>query len=385
MPAREKDRRVQATPGRDTQGCPSITAWLESVRESLAGSRVEADSILNELEEHVISRSRDLMLEGLSSANAESQAIAEFGTIADLATRFHAVRTRHRRRIIVNTAAITLATAVVLTGISAFTPRFAPVPTSTFETVQPESAPQLSTARISSTPETPWADFFESAGKAANMPVFVDWPSIRAVTQGGGVLIDIDNPTALSFPSFTINRALQFANHHYNLFDNVIDYRVLDGTLVFSTTRTFDSHEIELTTYDMTPIIEERRAASADEIVPAEVVGEIKALILDLVFPEQWTDNGGDLARATVYGTKLFIQAPRRVHPKIQWVINEARGGYKPRSAIDSTTSVESLRLASMNTTSVSAQWLLLATRALSDNSTTPSTDTYRVPDSDSE
>src|SRR5207248_716444 len=59
----------------------------------------------------------------------------------------------------------------------------------------------------------------------------------------------------------------------------------------------------------------------------AAVTSEVREVLTHMVHPEGWQDNGGNMASTAVFGSKLFIKAPKRYHTEIQWVIDELPKG----------------------------------------------------------
>ena len=100
-------------------------------------------------------------------------------------------------------------------------------------------------------------------------------------------------------------------------------YRVQDGRIIFSSQAFFDRQETVLVTYDLTAAIGARQGDIDGGATTQEVIDSIKQLVTALVHPDLWAENGGDLARMQTYGTKLFVSAPSRLQPKVQWVLAE--------------------------------------------------------------
>lgn len=124
----------------------------------------------------------------------------------------------------------------------------------------------------------------------------------------------------------------------------------------------FDQKESMLVTYDLSPIVE-ARTSRGDRRAPSSIVEEAAHLVMSLVEPEQWRDNGGVLAEVSVFGEKLFIQAPRRLQPKIKWILDElvTSGGaeqasIEAKSGFPMLTSIPILNTPFTNSTPVREQ-----------------------------
>ena len=70
------------------------------------------------------------------------------------------------------------------------------------------------------------------------------------------------------------------------------------------------------------------------------VTTEVRGVVQHMVHPEGWQDNGGNIATMAVFGSKLFIKAPKRYHAEIQWLIDEL-----PKSAEHAEAAAEHLAM----------------------------------------
>jgi hypothetical protein len=104
---------------------------------------------------------------------------------------------------------------------------------------------------------------------------------------------------------------------------DLLGLRLRNGTLVLATNQHFDRQEIGLIAFELSPVIERRRAAAVKDIDPSEIIAEARTLVESLVFPDSWADNGGDRASSREFGSRVFFEAPARYHPKIKWVLDQ--------------------------------------------------------------
>ncbi len=302
-----------------------IDAWLAVLASLLDLPARERDSIRDELREHLRERVRDLVLAGRAEHDAVSAAMGELGDAAALARRFREATHAPRRRLLMHTALFGLAGAAMITSVVALRGGGSTAPMSVFQ--PPQVKAEGEAPRVSVSADSTWEDFFARAGKAAGKPVHVHWNHLRTIEGPEGPL-DTGTFIGVEAANFPLPRALEIINDQMNLSpDEGVDFRVIDGRLEFATVAYFDQRETTLVTFDLAPVIEARRAVEEDVSV-SEVVESAASVIHDVVHPEMWADNGGDRAMLTMFDTRLFIKAPRRIMPEVEWVIGEmSKGG----------------------------------------------------------
>jgi len=314
-----RDADPGASPPRD-----AIAGWLRVLDSLLELPARERQAIRDELGEHLRERTRDLILGGRSEPDAVGAAIGELGDAAALARRFHQASHAPRRRLLMHTAILGLAGAAMITSVFALR---SSGPSATMTTFQPPEARAAATSqRVTLNHDSNWESFFQAAGSAAGTPVYIHWSHLRELEGPSGPL-EPDQPIGVEADNFSLARALELINDQLNLpRDNGIDSRVIDGRLEFATVAYFDQREAALATFDLAPIINARRAAQ-DDVPAASVLEEAASVIHALVHPDMWKENGGDRATLTTFDTRLFIRAPRRIMPEIEWVIGEMGKG----------------------------------------------------------
>lgn len=217
-----------------------------------------------------------------------------------------------------------IAGAAVVAAVTTLSGPGTVIPSSAFQPPRQETPAPLRDLKVTAEPSTTWGDLFTHLGASANMPIFIHWPQLRALSGGDVPAIEIHEAIGVQLEGFPLDAALDMLNDHYNLSDDLgIAYRVQDNRLVIASAAFFDRHETTLVTYDLAAAIEARRPDLDEGKTHAQIAEEVVALVKSLVHPDLWVDNGGDRAQLHTYGTKLFISAPARVHPKIQWVLAE--------------------------------------------------------------
>lgn len=310
-----------ATPGGPRD---SITAWLDVLVKLLRLPGPERAGVREELDTHLRERVRDLMVTGLSEVEASERAIAELGDMAGLAQRFNRAARPVARRRLMNLGMLAAVGVGLIGGAVAFTgPREDRIAVAVFEPEVTKEAAQAAAGRFTVPQGATWAQFFEAAGKGAGLPVMVNWGQLSTIADGQ---LDANQRATVTGDGLTLPEAMAMANEGLESADDGIDYRVHDGRLEFSSAAHFDKRETVLATYDLAGIIEARLTdpdPSARHVVTEQVGNDVARLLMTLVYPEQWQDNGGDRAKLAVFGPKLFITAPKRFHPKVRWVLGE--------------------------------------------------------------
>lgn len=311
----------------------SISAWLDVLVKLLRLPEGERASVCEELETHLRERTRDLMVTGLAEVEASGRAISELGDMAGLAQRFNRAARPVARRRLMNLGLLAMMGVGVIGGAVALTgPREDRIAVAVFS----PQATQEATRAVASPFDVPagasWTQFFEAAGKSAGLTAIANWSALSALP--GGNVTPKDNAfvtgAGLTLPEAVaaINEVLAGMGDRIET-DDRIDYRAEDGKLTFATVSYFDRKESVLATYDLAGIIEAKLTdpdPKIRQLLTEDVAAQVAQLLKHLVYPDLWVDNGGELATVATFGTKLFVTAPKRLHPKIRWVLNELPG-----------------------------------------------------------
>lgn len=308
----------------------SISAWLDVLVRLLRLPEAERESVREELGAHLTERVRDLMVTGLTEAEASNRAIGELGDMAGLAQRFNRAGRPATRRRLMNFGLLTMAGVALVAGTLTLTrPAGPPLGVTVFDPAAAREAAEIVDRKLTVPPNANWSQFFEAAGKAAGLPVVVHWRRLSGLGGETGPAIE---PTAASIVTgeIRLDDALAMINEAMGVDpDDGVAYRVIDGQLMFSSGEHLDKRETILATYDLSGIVE-ARLRDPDPVerafVQKQVAEEVSRLIQSLVHADAWRDNGGDRAGLAVFDSKLFITAPKRFHPKIQWVLGELPG-----------------------------------------------------------
>ncbi|MFO0830966.1 MAG: permease prefix domain 1-containing protein [Phycisphaerales bacterium] len=199
----------------------------------------------------------------------------------------------------------------------------------------------VGSAKVSAGPTDTWKTFFENAAKAAGKSPAVNFPSMETLT------VSPDGPLGLELKDVTLDDAVRLLNDARpgDRAQGRFTYRAGETTLEFASEDYFDRREVETRTYDLDTLVKDLLAKEAEEPAPKEgerhsrtsaeqsVCEEVSHLISEMVNPNMWTDNGGDIASIRRFGSKLFVTAPARRFKDIEWILKEAGAFEKARAA----------------------------------------------------
>lgn len=334
----------------------TISGWLAMLSRMLP--RGQADSIRAELETHLTDRVRDLMVGGMDENQATQRAIAELGEAADMASKYRALQTEPRRRLIMYGSIFAVCGAALALSIAAITGnRTQPVainapvkntaqPQTSFpvefqyQLTEQEYADHLKDVQLTLSFVTQPAsielaglrfdadfnaatakDVFEFVGKIVKNPVHAYWAQLA---EAG---IKPETPVTLKAQQAGIDAVMRAVNEAVAMPRPQVDWRLTDGILEFSTRDFFDRREEKLSIYDLSKIIASRQETYHEE--REKVVEEIASLIREFVYSDGWHENGGDLAKMTIVGDRMFVEAPQRYHTQIKWMLDQLPAGAK--------------------------------------------------------
>ncbi|CAG1000652.1 hypothetical protein PHYC_02854 [Phycisphaerales bacterium] len=366
-----------ALPPRD-----SVRSWLHVMTRMLDAPDKERQSVADELEGHLRERVRDLMLAGSSEPDATRQAIAELGDAASLARRYQEAIAPSKRRFIMHVVALGVATAAVgLSGVAFLSRSEEPPPRNQVETLEDgvtkrfiehltlQQSPEWQRLRVEAMMSQPQpalehsaelveayrlGALFQAQGDGLRTKVF-EPPQDEAMSRAGDVKMKIEK--GMTWRSIvdrivqagqgmtvrwgTLDAAGVSADANVGLSGEVSLAQIIrtqneeaggelislrleeeSDSLSLASTEWFDRHECTLVTYDLTPLVD-RRAERTGPSDAGEAINDASQIVMSLVYPDAWKDNGGDLAEIQKFDAKLFIKAPRRFHPHIKWVLDE--------------------------------------------------------------
>lgn len=151
-------------------------------------------------------------------------------------------------------------------------------------------------------------------------PVRPDWARLEQLGLQRDTAVTIRG-SKMSLPEFftALNQTLTLPR------EQAVDFRFSNRVMEIADRETFDRREITLAVYDLAPVLAARGVQGDD--ARSNAIEEVTGVIKTFVEPASWVDNGGDLARLKVVGDRLFVEAPRRFHKRIGWIIGRLPAG----------------------------------------------------------
>jgi hypothetical protein len=320
--------------------------WLDAFAAALPDA--ERAHAVDELASHLREREADLRREGAPPALAASLALAELGEPVSLARQIARAASRPTRRTrmhaaLIAASSLALAAAVVVVRESpapvrgtAPTAPAALAPAALPWTPPPgEAGDALARVRLTAPAEATWEQLVALLAEQAGMPVTARYFWLGALPGGG---ISAGTNLGHELNNTSLASLLRLVNEELNLGpDDGVACRIEDGTIVLSTLAHFDRLDTTLVSYDLAPLVDDahRRLGTPRADLEAQIVEQAAELITSLVSPELWIINGGERASIRSFGTKVFVSAPRRLLPRVEWVLGELSRDIAPAPAAD--------------------------------------------------
>jgi hypothetical protein len=311
-------------------------AWLSVFTRLLHLPEPQRLAIRAELEAHIHERTRDLMLDGCDERSATRQAIDELGEIAQLARRFDAADRPHHRSTLMQLAIISAIATATVTGAVLLKPSTHPQPMRMFEQKQAQLEPPADVGSVTLTmqPDMSMASLVELILRDAKLGVSVDWDEMEEIG------LSREMPLGMGGQAMPLASTLQLLAQRGSGPHDRLAWRFRDRMLVLASAARFDREETVLTSADVAAVIV--RISSQGDVPRVDAAEQLVNLITQFVEPECWVDNGGSLAKVTIVGGKMFVEAPPRIQERVAWIIGElgADAGEEPqaRSQVERTS-----------------------------------------------
>jgi hypothetical protein len=314
----------------------AIDAWLGVFARLMRLPDSTRQLIRMELREHLRERVRDLLLSAGADCDerrAVRIAIEELGETAELARRFEAANTPNRRRMLMHATLLLAGAGAIVAGVVTFTHDSTPSSHNDsnpaenslgplhFSRVMTEvtlSQPRsLTETRVNFDANTSLRDAVQLVTERAKVGLSVNWGTME---ENG---ITINEPMGLSVTEMPAAEALTLIAESAGTNEAPLDWRTRKGGtgIDFGLRHALDLRAIELVTYDISATIKFIEADFAENTSQASE--QVISLLTELVEPENWRDNGGDLAQVMLVGGRLFVEAPSRMHGKIKWILGQ--------------------------------------------------------------
>jgi LysM repeat protein len=157
-------------------------------------------------------------------------------------------------------------------------------------------------------------------GESSETSVFVYWSDLNQ----RGIDRDAELPE-MPLAGQTVERALRMLSNVLDLDGaNRLDHRVESGLMEIATREFFalreldlDHRQRELVSYDAAGLL-----VAETPLARSEASATLIELVTTLIEPDMWECNGG-IATISAAGNRLFVNAPRRVHDRVAWLLTE--------------------------------------------------------------
>lgn len=300
-----------------------IDTWLNLLASMLRLPPSRAREIRDELEDHLRTRVRDQLVEGVDEATAVRRAIEEVGEASAVAHRFRSAHRNPTRRILMHLSVIGVSACALALSIAAINATGSHAQPAVYEAAPSVDIQRLDDVKITTDPAWTFENFASMLGDASGMPVFIHWRSLDNV---GISRDDTEWHFDIAIKDASFDTVMRLLNERIEVPDGV-GVRADEGRLEFASREYLDSLTVKLVRYDLADVIEAISNDWGEDREDAR--NEIVELIQTHVHPDTWIDNGGTLASTHAVGDMLFIQAPARFFPKIEWLLDQLADGQR--------------------------------------------------------
>jgi len=329
--ARQEHREgaeLRPRPGLASRTGDPIDAWLTLLTSMLRMPESRASEIRDELEDHLRTRVRDQLVAGEDEHVAVRRAIDEVGEASAVAHQFRSAARTPIRRLVMNLSIIAVSAAAL--GLSVVAINGTPAQPSTYE-ASSLRIEGLHGAEITTDPTWSFEQFATHMGEIAGRPTFIHWSSLADAGIDRG---DEEWTFDVEIEGASFETVMRLLNERVDAFYSIAA-RTHEGRLEFASREYFDRFSRRLVRYDITDIV--RTVAETWNGDHERARTEIIDLIQTYVEADDWLENGGELASMRPVGNQLFIQAPERFFPKVEWLLAQLHDGDRPGEAEQST------------------------------------------------
>jgi hypothetical protein len=304
-------------PGAAGTPADAVHAWLSMLTKVLRLPEGEAAGIRDELEAHLRERVRDLMISGCDEAEATRRAIGELGEAAGLAQSYRSARRFGTRRLAMNMAILGVAGSAALLSMVAILRPAGPVLSAVYEAQPAAEVAALEQVRVDANFDSATLkDVLEFIAQKSGRQAHVYWGKLESAD------LQRDTSVTVRARGATLPALLGLVNEAVDAKGaRAIELGMVEGMLGIAPREFFDRRTRSLASYDLSGIIAARQATYQEK--RDDVIEGVVRVVTDFVSAEDWVDNGGELARQTVVGDRMFVEAPQRFHPQIQWILGQ--------------------------------------------------------------
>jgi len=309
--------KPQAPAAQGDTASAMLDSWLAMLVKLLRLPETDSRGIRDELEAHIRERVRDLLISGCDEHEAMRRAIAELGEAAGLAQSFRSARRSGTRRTVMHAAILGLAGGAALFGLVSVTQDQGGLSDSVFRPQPAAAVAELEQVKVDADfDKTPLSDVLAYLTKLTGRPSQVLWPRL----EDAGV--SADSPVSVKSKGAGVPAVLQLVSQSIGAEGSgQLELGIVEGILSVGPREFFDRRDTVMVSYDLSGVIA-ARMATYDE-PRSNVVSDVVRVVTEFVSPDDWQDNGGDLAKLNVVGDRMFVRAPQRMHPQIKWIIGQ--------------------------------------------------------------
>jgi len=145
-------------------------------------------------------------------------------------------------------------------------------------------------------------------------------------------LTPADTQIHLRLSNVRVGKVLDLLEEQVNDGSRYLVWNVGDDVIEFGDRERFDRRTSELVSYDIAPVL--LNMWEEYDIEYEEARSQIGDVLVSMVSPDDWHDMGGGLAHMNFVGGKIFVEAPKRMHKQIAWILSELADGDQTASTI---------------------------------------------------
>ena len=157
-------------------------------------------------------------------------------------------------------------------------------------------------------------------GKHLDRPIYVHWSDLEE--QG---LNREEMQISLTTQGLSLKRTMDLVLEQINDYVGEAAWNYNDDLVELGVESEFAQRTIVLVSYEVENVLQEisvRHAATYEDVAESVV-----DMIINFVEPNAWLNNGGNLAQIDIVGSKMFVQAPKKMHRQVAWIIGELKSG----------------------------------------------------------
>ena len=163
--------------------------------------------------------------------------------------------------------------------------------------------------------QTSLDDVLTFLGEQLDRPLYVHWSDLEHEN-----LNREEMQLTLHASGLSLKRTMELILDQINDEIDAAEWYFSEDLVELGTHTDFARRDIVLVSYDITNVLASiSRTVNGRNAASERIVD----LLINLVEPEDWVDNGGILAQVRIVGAKMFVQAPRPMHQQVSWIISE--------------------------------------------------------------